>query len=160
MNSENNGTYIAIKYDNLSSRKIINLCKSFGLPNIVPIDKLHTTIIYSTVHADNPLIDAESTYNSFIDKLDIFVSSSGIKCLVALLDSSKLIARNKELTDKYGFVSDYPEYIPHVTLSYDIEDWNKFDSMNTYIKNVKYLYMMQGYGEYAEELNLDWKDEL
>ena len=153
------GTYIAIKYDALSQNKLTSLAERFDVPNIIPKDKLHTTIIYSTVHSDDVIVNT-NPYNSFINKFDTFDSPSGKRCLVVILDNDALKERYKELTKLHGFVSDYPEYVPHITLSYDIEDWDRFDEMNEYIGQIKYTFMLVGVNEYVEDLDLEWTSKL
>jgi 2'-5' RNA ligase len=136
----------------------LNICKLLEIPNTLTKDKVHTTLIYSTKHVEGVEVNAEEVYNAFISKLDIFTSSTGNKCLVAILECGKMVSRHKELMKKYGFTYDYPEYIPHVTLSYDIKDWDRFDLMNQYIKDSKFIYQLQGAGEYYEDLDLDWAE--
>ena len=58
--------------------------------------------------------------------------------------------------DKYQFVSDYPEYTPHITLSYDIGDWNQMDEMQVHIDNNKIYNALVSLGEYSEELEKEW----
>jgi hypothetical protein len=154
------GTYVAITYDNMCTKRLIDLCVMMDLPNIVRQEKIHTTLIYSTNYADNVLVNSECSYVAIIDELDIFTSDSGIKCLVARLNCPHMNARHKELMNTYNFNHGFPEYIPHITLSYDIEDWDKFDYFNEYIKNTKLMYMMIGTSEYTTDLDLNWKDKL
>jgi hypothetical protein len=160
MEAVKDGTYVAITYEDNCVKRLINLCEVMGLPNIVPHSKIHTTLIYSTKYAENVLVNAESSYLAIIEGLDIFTSDSGIKCLVARLDCAAIKARHQELMNTYGFNHGFPEYIPHITLSYNIEDWDKFDYFNKYIKETKLLYMMFGISEYTTDLDLDWKSKL
>jgi hypothetical protein len=154
------GTYVAITYENNCVTRLINLCEEMGIPNITPHSKIHTTLIYSTNYAEDVLVNSQTSYLAIIDKLDIFTSSSGINCLVAVLNCPTINARHQELMNTYGFNHGFPEYIPHITLSYDIEDWGKFEYMNKFIKDTKLLYMMIGTSEYTSDLDLNWKDKL
>ena len=38
------------------------------------------------------------------------------------MDSPELEKAHKEIRDKYGATHDYPDYHPHVTISYDYPD--------------------------------------
>lgn len=155
------GTYIAVKWGDVCVNKLLTLCGLVDLPNIVPEDKIHTTIIYDTkVSPEGVLVATQSSYNAFISNLDVFTSSDGNKCLVAILNCPELDKRYSELSDKYGFTSDYPEYKCHITLSYSIEDWDMFYTLDTYIKSSSNLFKMNSTGEYIEPLNENWKDEL
>ena len=52
--------------------------------------------------------------------------------------------------DKYELTYDYPEYIPHITLSYDIGD-------TILPKNVEFPKFFRISSEYQEDLNLNKK---
>ena len=156
MQTESSGIYIAIKYNPYSAIKLKDIAENYGVPNIIPIDKFHTTLIYSTKGADNVEIYENMQYIALPDKLDIWTSQSGEKCLVLKINCKQLVDRNKELMDKYQFVSDYPEYTPHITLSYDIGEWNRIDEMQTHINNNKIYNALVSLGEYSEELEKEW----
>ena len=154
------GVYIAVKYNLYSILKINEIAEHYKVPNIIPLDKFHTTLIYSKKATPNVEIKNKVSYIALPDKLDIWESQSGSKSLVLTLKSKHLIDRNKELTDKYNFISDYSKYIPHITISYSIEDWNRIDEMQTYLTNNKIYNIMSITSEYKDEIQADWSDSL
>lgn len=157
---EETGLYIAVKYNPYSVNKIKQIAENYQVPNIIPLDKFHTTLIYSTKGAENVEVYQDMEYVVLSDKLDIWTSKSGEKCLVLLVDCKQLVDRNLELMNKYQFVSDYPEYKPHVTISYSVDDWDKIDEMQSYLDNNKIYHMLLTSGEYMEKLQTEWASTL
>lgn len=154
------GCYIAVKYNPFSVNKIKQIAEKYQVPNIIPLDKFHTTLIYSTKGAENVEVYEDTEYVVLADKLDIWQSKSGENCLVLKVDCKQLVDRNEELMDKYQFISDYDEYKPHVTLSYDIGDWDMIAEMQSYLNNNKIYNMLLTAGEYQEELKTEWSSTL
>ena len=70
------------------------------------------------------------------------------------LDSSDLRERHEFLMKEHKATYDFPEYIPHITLSYDIGD---FDINTLDIEDLDDI-DFQVIEEYKEDLNLDWKN--
>lgn len=57
--------------------------------------------------------------------MEVFNTQDNKRCLVIKLESEYLTNRHKELMKNYPSLTyDYPEYIPHITLSYDIGDFD------------------------------------
>ncbi len=82
---------------------------------------LHSSIIYST----SPLLgfkpDTKRKYKAKIIGAQLWYDPyMGIKDLVIALDSPDLVNRQQEIVNKYRGVSIYQEYMPHLTLVYDI----------------------------------------
>ena len=157
---ETGGLYIAVNYNPYSVNKIIEIAENYQVPNIIASDKFHTTLIYSTKGAENVEVYDNIQYVVLPNALDIWTSKSGEKCLVLKVDCKQLVDRNKELMSRYGFVSDYPEYIPHITISYAIGDWNRIDEMQSYLNSNKIYNMLLTTGEYMENLQTEWSDTL
>jgi hypothetical protein len=109
---------------------------------------------------ENVEVNGNAQYVALPNKLDIWNSQSGKKCLVLELNCKQLVDRYKELTDTYGFTSDYPEYKCHITISYNIGDWDKIDEMQSYLNNNKIYYLLVSTGEYHENLVDDWSSSL
>lgn len=154
------GIYIAVKYNQYSTIKIKEVAENYEVPNIIPLEEFHTTIIYSKKYAENVEVYDKIQYIAIPDKLDIWTSQSGKKCLVLLLNCKQLVDRNTELTEKYQFISDYDEYKCHLTISYDIGEWNKIEEMQLYLNNNKIYNMLVTTGEYWNELVDDWSSTL
>ena len=132
----------------------------------VPIDLygLHCTIIYSKKPAKNISntflkIDQTKFFDAYVKEITTWVDNKNITYFGILLDSPELKKENERLM-KYGFVSDYDEYMPHITLQYDTKIDNiamkeQFDKINAIFQNNK-KYVLQLTNEHEEPLNSDW----
>lgn len=154
-----NGTYIGIKYNPYSIKKLIDVASAYQVPNILEIDKIHTTLIYSRNSVDEVEVYSDMNYMAIPNKLEIWKSQSGKNCLVLTLDSIKIVNRHHELMNKYNFTYDYPEFKPHITISYNIGNWDNLNDMQKYITNNRIYILLVAKGEYIEDLKLDWSDK-
>ena len=155
-----NGTYCACRYTIESKKKINHWMSENSIPNPIDVEKLHTTVIYSRVEipidrifdalARIAIKDIELGIKGF-DKFEISPGSNKY-ALVALLDA-EILERFHLTLRTYGATHDFPEYHPHVTLSYNIPD--EFDISSISIPNFKLL----AEDIYFEPLNLNWELE-
>jgi len=111
------GTYIHIKYNENDLYQLSKLynSESHTWLKTIPLEDLHTTIIHSNV--GNKSSESESK------EVDFEVEVHGFELLgkenefiVASVHSKELRDMQSELTEKYNFVSDFPEYKPHITV--------------------------------------------
>lgn len=153
--TETDGTYVGLKLTSDSKERVREYIAGKAIPNPIDEDDLHITLIYSRKalpkfkargELDPPI---EATPKSF----DIFKSQSGKSVLVLKLDSPELTARHKAIRKEHGATHDFPDYIPHVTFSYDVGD--DFDLKSVKAENVGKVSFGE---EYSEPLQLDWKE--
>lgn len=83
-------------------------------------------------------------------ELHVFETFDKKRALVIKLDCPYLEERHKYLMQKYNLEYDYDEYIPHITLSYDIGEMEV-------PKDVKFPEFFRIQAEYKEDLNLEKK---
>ena len=148
------GIYVAVKHKGAS---IDSLKKKLNITN--PHEDYHCTLIYSKQY-DNVEVNPKTTYNASVVGLHAFSDTF----LVCVLDCPELVARHKELMSTYNLVYDYDEYIPHITLSYDINKEEKFDKSVLELSKEDFK---KQYGkitvklccEYKEDLNEDYAKE-
>lgn len=115
--------YVAVKpVDDFQKRRLLQYAEKLGVPNVLPAHKLHCTVLYSNKPCLMPDIRPERLYPAKADELEVFQSQDGKRVLVAKLASSAIKRRHVQLMAETGGSYDYPEYIPHITLSYDIGD--------------------------------------
>lgn len=115
------GTYIKADPIQANRDQLFSWTQENGITNAVDSSEYHTTIIYSK----NPCPEAKE----YDFKLPMHATVSGFKifdaplgrCLVAALESEDLKTVNSDIMQRYGATSDYPEYIPHITLSYNYD---------------------------------------
>ena len=110
-------TYLGVKFSDDSLSRLASLLE--GVPNRNPLDKLHITVTYSRAP-----ISIESLGD--IGEIPVkplnyrfFNTRTGMQCLVLEVESEWLTTRHLETINDYGASYDFPEYKPHVTLSYD-----------------------------------------
>jgi hypothetical protein len=95
-----------------------------GITNKIDPADMHTTVIYSR----RPCPDAMSMhelstpFSGRIRGLHTWPTQEGQRCLVAEIDCASVNELHQLMRDQYGATHDYPEFTPHVTLSYDCGD--------------------------------------
>ena len=147
------GTYAAMKFTRESALNIRKYLVQNDIPNPVPQDKLHVTLLYSRkpMHGFVPLGELEDPMEVRVEGFDVWDTQDGKKAMVARLDAPKLITRHKALMDRYEGTFDFDEYRPHFTMSYDVgPDFDK-DAVPRFTCP---LFLNQ---EYGEDLNTNWK---
>jgi len=103
----------------LDINKFSELTKDFENVERYP----HITVLYGLPDDPNIVDYLKSVSLDFKDytfqlsNISYFESNSNDVLKFGLVDD-KLIALNKLLTEKYSVISDYPEYIPHSTISF------------------------------------------
>ena len=85
-------------------------------------DELHCTFLYSDyIKNSNDLLDYSKDLTFTVKEFDLFdMQSNGKKCLVAKLDCKGAHELFHHAID-LGATYDFPEYTPHITLSYDCD---------------------------------------
>lgn len=115
------GTYVALRVLRPFSSYLLSHCKSAGIPVQTSTfeKRLHTTLIYSRVQAQDLKVDPVTQHIATFAGYELFSNPDGDKTvLVALLNAPSIVARHRELMTRYNLTHDFPEFIPHVTLSY------------------------------------------
>lgn len=146
------GSYVAVRYDEESKDALYEFAKNLNLPNLLPKEKYHTTLIYSRKYNPNIKID-QSLYPLKVkgNELHVFETQDNKRAAVMKFDSKELVERHNFLMSEYQLEYDYDEYIPHITLSYDIGDMD-LDFSGEFPTMVVVE-------EYKEDLILDWQNK-
>lgn len=150
--SEEVGTYVGGRIDSEVSADLVNLSKEYLEGSIN--EEIHTTILYSTKPCPEYKELGEVSYNAVYDALHIFQGETNV--LVVKLSSQDLINRHETLMEEHQASYDFPEYIPHITLSYDVGDLKVEDIDSEFIDKLKEMDFTITY-EYYEPLNTNWK---
>lgn len=149
------GTYAGVKFDSNTVDALVKFCKDAKIPNCLPSEKFHTTLLYSRKFLPDYKPATDTNLVGTPVGLEIWPSQDGNSCLVLVYSCPKLTARHLKLLKQHDTTHDY-EYKPHITLSYDIKDWTKKDlpeipaTLNKIVINK----------EYGEDLDLDWTKSL
>lgn len=117
--------YISRKLLPASGRALRRWAEEQGIPNLLPVDKLHTTVITTTNPVDwfelgEDWGDGELRIAAGGPRLLKRLGESGI---VLQFSSGRLRWRHEELVER-GAIDKWPEYLTHVTLSYDAADFD------------------------------------
>ena len=145
------GTYVGLSVLYPGNELLYQHCIDNGINVSKPMfdKKLHTTLIYSRKFC--PHIEAVPTLKHIAQFLsyDVFTSQEGDNVLVMKLNAPSISARHLKLMQQHQATYDYPEYLPHITLSY------KYDKKEvTGIAPFNYDIILGK--EYVEDLNLDY----
>jgi hypothetical protein len=150
------GVYIEAKYTKDSETRLKdwmndNLHIIHPTKRLIKLNKseIHTTIIYS----QKPFRGSIEKYDIkglkvTIDHLEVFGN-----CLVAILNTEELKKLFKDYMDKYGFIYDFEEYKPHITLAYEVD----VDILNYIKKNIRPVTLELDYLN-IKELDPNWSD--
>lgn len=144
------------------SRKLLNAsefiawAKSQGFTTTTPADELHVTITYSRTPVDWMKMGA--TWDGG-DKGELTVAPGGARivellgdkgAVVLLFASSSLSWRHEEMI-REGASHDFPEYQPHVTVTYERPDGLDLSKVEPFRGALRFG------PEIFEELDTDWK---
>lgn len=113
------GTYVGVRFTPETIEGLAKFQKDHDVPNPLDPEKFHTTVVYSrepvewTPQVDLTDVDVSAT------GFEVFDTRDGQKCLVLRLESEFLQDRFDSAIEA-GATHDFPDYKPHITLSYDI----------------------------------------
>lgn len=151
----NKGVYCALELNTISKDAITDTVKQLDIPEAITSDEYHVTIAYSKKHFDPGYTSRKEDIIGTITDFTYFPNSAkpGYKALVLLLDCDEAVQLHDDTMDR-GASYDYPEYKPHITLSYDIADdydfdFEKFRDMKVYFNRI-----------YSEPLDIEWSDNM
>lgn len=118
------GTYIGALFSVESRLALAHWVSSQAIPNQVDPKTYHVTLIYSRETLKVPLVRREVDWSCWADKFYVFDNRQepSQRSLVLALRSPELIDRHWYYRLNHGAKHDYPEFVPHVTLSYNVPD--------------------------------------
>ena len=147
IDKQSDGTYVSMRVKN--SEEFSEWFKSQGI-DVVPTEELHTTIAFSR----KPFTIVPSAN-------EITVTPSQLKSIEPLGDDGAIVLKMEceELQNRFndcmeaGATYDYDDYIPHITITYNVEG---LDLSNISKPNFPIVL----HKETVEALNLNWKEDL
>lgn len=149
---ETKGTYAGLRFSDDANDAIITLVNKLQLPNPITTDDIHMTLLYSRKYLPDYVAAGEIDEKAYPKEFHIFDTFDKKKALVIMVDCPYAQKRHKELMEEHQATYDFPEYLTHITLSYDIggmpipewKDVPKELHLNT---------------EYKEDLNFNWNSK-
>lgn len=128
------GTYAAVEFAPHTVKALHEFYNDHKIPNMIQPNDFHTTLLYSRTHCPNyvpvryhkPMVGVPKEHNVWEPKSNKVVeteeNSKSSRCLVLKYHCPELYQRHHDLMKEHNATYDYPDFIPHITLSYDIED--------------------------------------
>jgi len=134
-NSNSDKIFYSCYYlDKESQKKMKNWMEFNKIPDPTPIEELHCTLIYSKIR---PIDYTPSKIPIVVDLSKVSFKHLGRlspEVTVILLPKVPALTQRYELAKSKGAISDFPSYIPHITISnkvFDFEDLTQPDFMIT-----------------------------
>lgn len=151
------GTYAGVRFDADTVENLVKLQEKLKVPDALPPEDFHSTLLYSSKPCPNYKAMGEltpvATSDDYEFRLEIWPSNSGKKnVLVLKYDCQWLTDRHNQLMEKHGATWDHPDYIPHITLSYNVGDW-KPEEYTVHFRSKRAIVIKS---EYQEDLDTDW----
>lgn len=159
METTTKGSYAGVKFDTPTKQAIHRYMKEHKLPTAVRPDKLHSTLLFSRKYLPDykPAGKYDPTLVGKPIGFEVWPTrpadgSKPARCLVLRYDCPELEKRHKELMKMHNATYDFPDYKPHITLSYDIGDLDekKLPDIGKYVDQIGID------EEYGEDLSLSW----
>lgn len=123
----NNGTtYVAVRFSVETVRDLDRYAETHNVPNRIGVDEYHCTALHSHTPVEGIDLVREVEWVGKPVGFDIFeahIMGFPTNCLVLRFDSRELNDRHAALV-KAGGTHDFPEYLSHITLSYDIGEYD------------------------------------
>jgi hypothetical protein len=118
------GIYVAVKFKQETIDAIVEFQRRNNIPDPVSPEDLHSTVVYSRTNIDwTPAERINLKVNTDSSVLETWDTRGGKRCLVWHYYSSYQHKRFDEAMAK-GATYDFPEYKCHITLSYDVGDFD------------------------------------
>lgn len=153
------GIFIGYTLDGRTTEAIRNFCEDKEIPNCLNEKDFHVTLIASESYDQN--FEPEGVLNTPVSVfnfiLDIWKSEDNKSILVAKFESEELTSIYNDILDEYKLETKYDDFIPHFTISYDIEQFDLKEKhqleFNEYVPSVDLV------EQYAEPLDDEWTEK-
>lgn len=142
----------------LNASALIAWAKANGFATTLPADDMHVTVLYSRNEVD-PLRMGRDWREDDKGRVTVrpggprVIERLGENAVVLSFASPDLVHRHKDMIEAGGS-HDYPQYQPHITLSYDVPDGIDFDALKPF--NGELVFGPERF----EPLDLDWKSKV
>jgi 2'-5' RNA ligase len=145
------GTYAKLVPTEETKKRIAQVVNLLNITNPVSTNSLHVTVVYSRAQCDeikdlNLVLPIKAHGDSFKK----FHQQDGTDCLVLKLNSNAIQDIHWTAREQYGATHDFPQFQPHITLSYDHPHAAPNDSLIQYFNNLTFDQY------HVEPLDLEW----
>lgn len=152
-NQKESGTYAGIRFSKKTVDALLAFAKEHKIPKLESGDELHTTLLYSRKHLpnykpagkyDQPMIGTAIEWDVWKSQPKEDGSTKNI--LVLVYSCPELYQHHHKLMAQHGATYDFDNYQPHVSLSYDVGDFD-FKKLPAFEDELEIV------SEYYEELS-------
>ncbi|PPD55307.1 MAG: hypothetical protein CTY12_01490 [Methylotenera sp.] len=156
--SQNNGIHAGVRFSEDTHNALACYVYNNGVPNPIPITEFHSTLLFSRKYLPDftPYCKSIPPYHGTPVGFDIWKTCSDdgpvTNCLILKYDCPQLIERHQRLMKQHDASFDHDEFIPHITLSYNIGDFD-MSTLSDITVDIPILVITT---EYGQELNLNW----
>lgn len=118
------GDYIAIKLNNQTRKAIRQFCKDNQIPYRKPSGQLHTSVMISdnNIPTFKPRGYLDVPLQGFNPRLEKWSIQPDKQLLTIVFDSSQLVREHNTIIQMHKAISMFSEFIPHITLTYSMDD--------------------------------------
>jgi hypothetical protein len=118
MKKEPTGTYVCLKMDEDSQKRVARFIELNHIVNGVQMASLHSTVIYSKKHCPNLKVEDIGRVEAKIVKFIQIPHET--KIILALeTESEEMQKLHKRLRKEHDATHDFDSYLTHVTVAYD-----------------------------------------
>ena len=153
------GTYAAVTFSESTVASLADLQEKLEIPNPLDSSDFHSTLLYSRVPLPNYVAQGELspvvTSDTEDFTLQIWPSNGGEKNVLVLTYPCEWLSNRWESVMKeHGATWDFPDFTPHVTLSYDVGDWKPKEQIVQFTSKKPIAIV----NEYSKPLDEDWSE--
>ena len=148
--TEQKGTYAAVRFDQTTIDVLTSIIEDNKIPNGLNPDEFHSTTCFSRKHLKGfkPLGKIDPPWIAKPLKFGTFPMGDKT-CAILFYECNDQSNRFDYICKEYGATWDYDKYECHITLSYNIDN---YDMKKLDIKKIPELTIIS---EYTEELDLN-----
>lgn len=152
----NNGTFVAVRFREDTRQLLYAYALLNGIPNPLDPEEYHSTVVYSRNHIDfeQPEFELVPIRHATPLAFDVFegvIDGKKGNCCVLKINSEYMNDRHYYLRRYHNATHDFPDYHAHVTLSYDIGDFDvsKLRDIDVILPK---LYLVSEFNEELEDV--------
>lgn len=119
LEARNYGTFIGVKWHPDDIENMLNHYMD-DIENL-NTGEVHTTLVHSTINIEDEFEFADNAKDQIATVTGLERLGKNGECLVALLKCKWLQTRHEYIHSTTNAVFSWPEYKPHITLSYDFD---------------------------------------
>ena len=149
---ESKGSYASVKFNEATTKALAEYQEKISVPVALEADEFHSTVMFSRKFVpDFKELGEGLDWNGEFTGFEIFPSDDD-NALVLTYSCPELEERFEYITNEYGATWDHDDFIPHITLSYNVGDLDPA-SLPAYDGPITII------SESGDDLDLEWVED-